>query len=121
MGFRFENLEIWQLARAYATTVYNATAKFPAKEDFGLTSQMNRAVNSISLNIAEGSGKKSNKAFDYHLEISLGSACEVVSAAFLALDRGYIKQEEHGGLSRMRATLQEHQRVSKYVNSTLAL
>ena len=94
MAFRFESLDIWHMARAFATNVYAATAKFPRKEDFGLTSQMNRAVNSISLNIAEGSGKKSNKAFDYHLEISVGSAFEVVAAAFLALDRGYISRDE---------------------------
>lgn len=111
MAFRFENLEIWHMARAYATTVYTATAKFPSKEDFGLTSQMNRAVNSIALNIAEGSGKKSDKAFDYHLEISLGSAYEVIAGAFLALDRGYIKAEEH------RRLYEEGERLCKGINA----
>lgn len=57
MAFRFESLEIWHMARAYATRVYAGTAKFPRKEDYGLTSQMNEAVNSISLNIAEGAQK----------------------------------------------------------------
>lgn len=95
MPFRFESLKIWHLARAYATKVYAATAKFPRKEDYGLTSQMNRAVNSISLNIAEGSAKQSNQGFRYHLEIATGSTFEVVSGAFLALDRGYITQTEH--------------------------
>lgn len=95
MAFRFENLEIWHMARAYAANIYAASAKFPRKEDFGLTSQINRAVNSIGLNIAEGSAKNSNRAFDYHLEIALGSAYEVVAAAFLALDRAYIRQDEH--------------------------
>lgn len=51
MPFRFESLDIWHMARAYATKVYNMTARFPRKEDYGLTSQLNRAVNSISLNI----------------------------------------------------------------------
>ena len=111
MGFRFESLEIWHSARAYATTVYAATAKFPSREDFGLTSQMNRAVNSISLNIAEGSAKKSDKAFDYHLEISLGSAYEVVAAAFLALNRGYINQDEQ------RALYEEGERLCKSINA----
>jgi four helix bundle protein len=54
---------------------------------------MNRAVNSISLNIAEGCGKSSNKALDYHCEIAFGSTLEVAGASFLALDRGYITQE----------------------------
>jgi four helix bundle protein len=71
MAFRFETLEIWQMAKEYATRVYAVTAKFPRHEDYGLKSQLNRAVNSIVLNIAEGTAKTSNKAFDYHLEIAL--------------------------------------------------
>ena len=84
MAFRFETLEIWQMAKEYATRVYAITAKFPRHEDYGLKSQLNRAVNSIALNIAEGTAKNSNKAFDYHLEIALGSTFEVVAGAFLA-------------------------------------
>ncbi len=95
MAFRFESLDIWHMARAYATKVYAVTAKFPRHEDYGLRSQMNRAVNSISLNIAEGSGKRSSKSFDYHLDIAVGSTFEVVGASFLALDRGYITEQEH--------------------------
>src|ERR1051325_1049883 len=95
MAFRFENLEIWRTARAYASKVYAATAKFPRKEEYGLTSQLNRAANSISLNIAEGSGKTSVKAFDYHLVIAIGSTFEVAAGSFLALDRSYITAAEH--------------------------
>ena len=97
MAFRFENLDIWNMARAYTSRVYTCTAKFPHHEDYGLRSQMNRAVNSISLNIAEGAAKSSNKAFDYHSEVSVGSTFEVVGASFLALDRRYITEEERQG------------------------
>jgi len=47
---------------------------------------MNRAANSIGLNIAEGSAKGNNKVFDYHLEVAIGSTFEVVAASFLAAD-----------------------------------
>src|SRR3989304_10513849 len=90
VGFRFESLDIWHMARVYAGKVYASTARFPRHEDYGLRSQMNRAANSISLNIAEGAARSSNKAFDYHLELAVGSAFEVVGASFLALDRGYV-------------------------------
>jgi len=111
MTFRFESLDIWHMAVAYATQVYAITAKFPRHEDYGLRSQMNRAVNSISLNIAEGSAKRSNKAFDYHLEISVGSTFEVVGASFLALQRDYITKEEQKGLYN------EGERLAKAINA----
>jgi len=98
VSFRFEGLDIWQVAKGYATRVYAVTAKFPRHEDYGLRSQMNRAVNSICLNIAEGSAKSSNKAFDYHLEIAVGSTFEVVAATCLAEERGYISKQEHEAL-----------------------
>jgi len=111
MPFRFESLDIWHMARAYATKVYKMTARFPRKEDYGLTSQLSRAVNSISLNIAEGSGKRSNKSFDYHLDIAVGSTFEVVGASFLALDRGYITEQKH------QVLYDEGERLGKSINA----
>ena len=111
MPFRFESLDIWHMARAYATKVYAVTAKFPRHEDYGLKSQMNRAVNSISLNIAEGSGKRSNKSFDYHLDIAVGSTFEVVGASFLALDRGYVTEQEH------KVLYDKGERLGKSINA----
>lgn len=92
MPFRFESLRIWHMARDYGKTIYKATAKFPRKEDYGLTSQMKRAVNSISLNIAEGSAKKSDKHFDVYLDNAVGSTFEVVAGGFRAMDEGYLDQ-----------------------------
>ena len=111
MAFRFESLQIWHMARAYATKVYKVTAKFPRKEDYGLTSQLNRAVNSISLNIAEGSGKRSSKSFDYHLGIAVGSTFEVVAGSFLALDRGYMSAAEQQEL------YDEGEQLAKSINA----
>ncbi len=109
--FRFETLEIWRMARSYAGKVYALTARFPRHEDYGLRSQLNRAVNSIGLNIAEGTGRSSDKALDYHLEIALGSAYEVVASSFLALDRAYINEEEQKSLYT------EGERLAKGINA----
>ncbi len=111
MAFRFETLDIWHMAKDYASKVYAVTGKFPRHEDYGLKSQMNKAVNSISLNIAEGSTKSSNKAFDYHLEISVGSTFEVVGASFLALERRYITEQEQKDLYN------EGERLAKSINA----
>lgn len=111
MAFRFETLEIWQIAKEYATRVYVVTAKFPRHEDYGLKPQLNRAVNSTALNIAEGTAKPSNKAFDYHLEIALGSTFEVVAGAFLAKDRAYLTEVERDSLH------ENGQRLAKSMNA----
>jgi hypothetical protein len=69
--FRFENLEVWQLARQLNRSVYSSTKKFPKDELFALTSQVRRASISISSNIAEGSGRNSDADFAHFLEIAL--------------------------------------------------
>lgn len=94
MAFRFESLKIWHMAREYGKQIYRVTATFPRKEDYGLASQLNRAVNSISLNIAEGSAKKTDKHFDLYLDNAIGSAFEVVSGLFRAFDETYINQQQ---------------------------
>ena len=109
--FRFESLDIWHMARDYARKVYCATAKFPRHEDHGLRSQMNRAANSIGLNIAEGLGKGSNKAFEYHLEVAIGSTFEVAAASFLARDNAYITNEEQ------TVRYDEGQKLAKSINA----
>jgi four helix bundle protein len=105
MPFRFESLKIWHMAREYTKVVYALTAKFPRKEDYGLTSQINRAVHSIALNIAEGSAKKSGKHFDLFLDNAIGSVFEVVSGGFQALDQNYINQAELDQLYAQGETL----------------
>jgi four helix bundle protein len=90
MPFRFEGLKIWHQAREFSDEVYRLVAGFPDHERYSLTSQMTRAANSISLNIAEGSGRDTDMDFNRFLGIAIGSAFEVVSASYLALDRGYV-------------------------------
>lgn len=55
MSFKFEKLRIWQLSMDYAEDIYTLSENFPKTEIYNLTSQIRRAVDSIALNIAEGS------------------------------------------------------------------
>jgi four helix bundle protein len=93
MAFKFENLEIWKLAIDMADKVDKITLTFPKHELFILTSQMKRAADSISLNIAEGSTGQSDPEQSRFLSYSQRSALEVVNCCFLAIRRGYINQE----------------------------
>ena len=76
--FRFEKLEVWQNAVAFANRVYEVTRGFPDNERFGLTSRMRRAAASVSSNIAEGSGRSSDKDFSHFVQIAYGSLMEVL-------------------------------------------
>jgi four helix bundle protein len=61
---------------------------------FAMTSQIRRASISVSSNIAEGSGRNSDKDFAHFLEQSYGSLMEVASVFFLGLDEGYVTEAE---------------------------
>lgn len=91
--FRFEKLEVWKLANDYCLKIYKITDSFPKYEMFCLTSQLNRAGISIPSNIAEGSGASTIKDFCHSLDISIKSTIETVSQLFIAIKRGYIKEE----------------------------
>jgi four helix bundle protein len=88
--FRFEKLDVWRKAVEFADQVYELTALFPDTERFGLTSQMRRATVSISSNIAEGSGRPSDKDFAHFVAVAYGSLMEVVSQAEIAVRRGFL-------------------------------
>lgn len=94
----YKNLEVWKKARTLVKDVYVVTRKFPDDERFGLTSQFRRAVVSISLNIAEGSGRTTNKEFSHFIDTSFGSALEVENLIFLSLDLGFISEKSHDEL-----------------------
>ncbi len=77
--FKFEKLEVWQKALAFSDQIYRVTRGFPSDERFGLTNQLRRAAVSIAANIAEGSGRQSERDFVRFIEIAYGSLLEVVS------------------------------------------
>jgi len=90
MAFKFENLKVWQSAVELSGQIYDLTEKFPKKEMFILTSQIQRASDSIALNIAEGSTGQTNPEFKRFLGMALRSAIEVVSCFYLAKRRSLI-------------------------------
>jgi four helix bundle protein len=92
MPFRFEGLAIWQEARQFSQSIFQTAITFPDYEKFGLSNQLMRAANSISLNIAEGAGRATKADFANFLSIANGSTFEVTSGLFLASDRGYIQK-----------------------------
>jgi len=92
--FRFEKLEIWELAVEYADGLYTLSEKIPPNEKYNLIDQLKRAALSISNNIAEGSGTATDKNFSSFLDISNASVYETVNLLFFAEKRRYISENE---------------------------
>lgn len=90
----FRDYKVWQDAVAYASEVYKVSATLPYFERKGLCDQLQRAVVSISSNIAEGSAKPSNVEFAHYLDTALGSAYEVETQLLIANRIGYFKNKE---------------------------
>ena len=93
MGFKFEDLRVWQSALKQTVDVHELSKSFPTDERYNLISQINRAADSVVLNIAEGSVGLSNKEFKRFLRIANRSALEVVSCLHIARAKGFINQE----------------------------
>ncbi|MDX1586805.1 MAG: four helix bundle protein [Balneolaceae bacterium] len=90
----FRNLKIWNRSIDLATDVYDATNRFPRTEQYGLTSQIRRSVVSISSNIAEGAGRKSEKEFSRFLNIAKGSCYELETQLLISKNLGFMAEEK---------------------------
>ena len=90
----FKELKVWQKSRVLTSEVYNITRKLPKDEKFGLISQMDRSVVSIPSNIAEGSGRGSDRDFRRFLNYSMGSAYELETQIILSYDLHFISDKD---------------------------
>jgi len=93
MAFKFENLKVWQKALDLTDEIDKLTKTFPKEELYILTSQIKRAADSVSLNIAEGSTGQSNAEFTRFLRYALRSDIEVVGCLHIGKRRNYITEE----------------------------
>ena len=91
----FRNYKVWQDAVEYATLVYEVTSQMPWFEKKGLCDQLQRAVVSISSNIAEGAGRSTDADFAHFLDQALGSANEVETQLLISKNLGYIPEENY--------------------------
>lgn len=103
---KFEDLEIWQLARNLAHEIFITIKQSEAfSKDFQLKDQINSSSGSIMDNIAEGFERGGRKEFIQFLSIAKGSGGEVKSQLDRALDRSYFSKENFGMLYTKTETL----------------
>src|SRR5687767_1806303 len=115
MSFKFEKLVIWSKALEISDEIHLMTRSFPKEELFILTSQIKRAADSISLNIAEGSTGQSTSEQLRFIRYAQRSALEVVNGLFLARNRKYIDsivfKEKYQRLERFIIMIQAFRRA----------
>jgi four helix bundle protein len=90
MPFKFEKLEVWQMALDYHDLMYELVDKLPEDERFNLKSQIRSAATSIVLNIAEGSTGQSDPEQKRFLGMALRSLIETVACQRLVVRRKYV-------------------------------
>jgi len=95
----FEQIDAWQKSRELTNRVYILTSRGSFARDYGLRDQIRRASVSIMSNIAEGFERSGTKEFTQFLATAKGSAGEVRSQLYVALDQNYLDQDEFNILS----------------------
>ena len=90
----FTDLNSWKKGHELVLEIYEITKKFPKEEQFGLVSQIRRAVVSITSNIAEGFSRSSYADKSRFYSMALGSLTEVQNQLMIAKDLRYINKEE---------------------------
>jgi four helix bundle protein len=95
---RFEDIDAWQKARRLSARIHELTAKGKWSRDYAFVRQIRDAALSVMSNIAEGFERDGNREFCNHVTIAKGSAGEVRSQLYSALDVGYCTQQEFDSL-----------------------
>jgi four helix bundle protein len=98
---RFEELIAWQKARVLTREVYRVTRVGEFERDFGLRDQVRRASVSVMANIAEGFERHRLGEFRQFLSVAKASCGELRSHLYVALDVGYLEQEQFDHLDEL--------------------
>ena len=112
---KFEELNVWQIARRIAKRVYMLTRDGAFAKDYGLKDQIQRAAVSIGSNIAEGYERDSNFELMKFLSYAKGSAGEVRSQLQTAQDVGYVTEEDFAELYEL--LISEGRMISRFQES----
>lgn len=118
-GFRFREWDIYKDGRTFRIEINKLLKNYPKEEKYALVDQTKRALNSILLNIAEGSNKSTDKDARVYINRAHTSLDEVVSCLDCALDDGFITQEQHKqSLINASSLAKRLRRFSRHLSSS---
>ncbi len=98
MARKFEEIEVWQMARGLVRDIYSLTQNDKIRRNYSLTDQIQRAALSVMNNIAEGFERYSSKEFIFLLNVSKGSVGEVRSMLYVLSDLKLIEDTQFKAL-----------------------
>jgi len=110
---QFEDLGVWQDARALSKLIYSVTKQREFYRDIDLRRQIRAAAVSTMSNIAEGFERGTRKEFVHFLNIAKGSNGEVRSQLYVALDQEYVPEKNFSEIKSAAASLSR--RIAKFV------
>jgi four helix bundle protein len=105
---RFEDLVAWEKARELTRSVYEVSRMGGFAGDSGLARRIQRAAVSVMSNIAEGFDRGRLTEFHQFLSTAKASCAEVRSQLYVALDVGYLSQQD---FDRLLACTEEVSRI----------
>lgn len=111
---RFEDLDIWQLAREICNDVHHIIETTSLSQNYVLRNQMDRSSGSIMDNISEGFERSGNREFIQFLSISKASCGELRSKLYRTLDRKHIDEKTFDVL--LEKVLLESKKISAFIN-----
>ncbi len=91
MAYKFEQLDVWQMALDYVDLIYTLSEQFPRSEEYNLKSQIRRAATSVALNIAEGSTGQSDAEQARFLGMAIRSLIETIACIHIVRRRSYLE------------------------------
>ena len=109
----YKELKVWQEGVKLVEGIYELTRSFPPKEQYSLTSQIQRAAVSIPTNIAEGWGRGKTGEYVQFLRIARGSLMELETQLIISQRLNYIDQNT---LSQLEESIEK---IGKMINTLI--
>lgn len=115
---RFEDLEIWQVAKKLSLKIFNLTETGPSSKDFKFRDQIRSSAGSVMDNIAEGFERSGQYELVNFLSISKGSSGEVRSQLYRGIDQNYFPENTIDVIKEYEELASKISGFIKYLNQS---